>query len=64
MAENIKFIFGADALVEESLIDSMRDAMTHRGPDGAGTWISKDRVLAWVIGGFRSLTYPLQLGSL
>ena len=29
--------------VEHSLIDEMRDAMTHRGPDGAGTWISKDK---------------------
>lgn len=27
----------------ESLIDKMRDTMVHRGPDGAGTWVSKDR---------------------
>ena len=27
----------------ESLIDKMRDTMVHRGPDGAGTWVSEDR---------------------
>lgn len=29
--------------VSSSLIDAMRDTMVHRGPDGAGTWISDDR---------------------
>ncbi len=28
--------------IAESYIGSMRDTMTHRGPDGAGTWISSD----------------------
>ena len=27
----------------EPYVTTMRDAMTHRGPDGAGTWISADR---------------------
>jgi asparagine synthase (glutamine-hydrolysing) len=29
--------------VEESLLLAMRDAMAHRGPDGAGLWIDGDR---------------------
>lgn len=29
--------------VEEAYIARMRDAMSHRGPDGAGVWISADR---------------------
>lgn len=29
--------------VEESYIARMRDAMAHRGPDGAGVWIAPDR---------------------
>src|SRR5919106_2063699 len=29
--------------VSESYITRMRDTMTHRGPDGAGTWVSADR---------------------
>ena len=28
--------------IEENYINKMRDAMIHRGPDGAGTWISED----------------------
>lgn len=34
---------GADFTVSEDYIVSMRDAMAHRGPDGAGVWISPDR---------------------
>jgi len=29
--------------ISESLLTAMRDAMKHRGPDGAGIWISPDR---------------------
>lgn len=29
--------------VTEKYITAMRDTMIHRGPDGAGTWVSKDR---------------------
>ena len=29
--------------VSEPYIEKMRDTMVHRGPDGAGTWISPDR---------------------
>ncbi len=29
--------------VTHSYINKMRDSMIHRGPDGAGTWISEDR---------------------
>jgi len=29
--------------VEEAYITRMRDTMAHRGPDGAGTWVSPDR---------------------
>lgn len=29
--------------VNEKFINLMRDAMIHRGPDGAGTWISQDK---------------------
>lgn len=29
--------------IEETYIIKMRDAMIHRGPDGAGVWVSKDR---------------------
>jgi asparagine synthase (glutamine-hydrolysing) len=31
--------------VEKVLLDRMRDAMVHRGPDDAGTWYSSDRRL-------------------
>jgi len=30
-------------LMSESYIASMRDTLAHRGPDGAGSWISEDR---------------------
>ena len=33
---------GASLRVTEAFLNPMRDAMTHRGPDGAGTWISND----------------------
>ncbi len=31
--------------VDEAYITRMRDAMAHRGPDGAGVWISDDRAV-------------------
>jgi asparagine synthase (glutamine-hydrolysing) len=31
--------------VDETYITRMRDTMAHRGPDGAGTWVSPDRRL-------------------
>ena len=31
--------------VEQPLLERMRDTMTHRGPDGAGVWVSGDRNL-------------------
>lgn len=34
-----------EGAVTEDLVASMRDTMTHRGPDGEGTYISKDRRL-------------------
>jgi asparagine synthase (glutamine-hydrolysing) len=38
------FGFGNNTLeITESYISKMRDTMVHRGPDGAGTWISPDR---------------------
>lgn len=37
------FIFrNSDFLVTEPYITRMRDTMVHRGPDGAGVWLSKD----------------------
>ncbi|MEW5704587.1 MAG: asparagine synthase (glutamine-hydrolyzing) [Pseudomonadota bacterium] len=37
------YAYGAEASPPTaSLIDAMRDTMLHRGPDGAGTWISDD----------------------
>ena len=30
------------ATITEPYVSGMRDAMAHRGPDGAGTWISSD----------------------
>jgi len=41
-------VFALDAratCIEKPLLDTMRDTMVHRGPDGAGTWISPDRRL-------------------
>lgn len=35
--------FSSKKEVDESLIVAMRDKMIHRGPDGAGVWISSDR---------------------
>ena len=29
--------------ISASLLTAMRDTMEHRGPDGAGNWISPDR---------------------
>src|SRR5947208_10807020 len=29
--------------ISETLLTAMRDTMAHRGPDGAGNWISPDR---------------------
>jgi asparagine synthase (glutamine-hydrolysing) len=38
------FTFGnGEFRISESYIESMRDAMSHRGPDGAGAYISPDR---------------------
>jgi asparagine synthase (glutamine-hydrolysing) len=38
--------FGGRATrVDESVLIRMRDAMTHRGPDGAGTWLSADQAV-------------------
>jgi asparagine synthase (glutamine-hydrolysing) len=34
---------GARAPIERGLLVAMRDTMEHRGPDGAGVWISEDR---------------------
>ena len=31
--------------VDESLLGRMRDSMVHRGPDGAGNWVSDDRTV-------------------
>jgi len=38
--------------VDADILDAMRDRMTHRGPDGAGRWISPDRRVGL---GFRRL---------
>lgn len=35
--------FGRDAPVDADGLVRMRDAMEHRGPDGAGLWVSDDR---------------------
>lgn len=35
------FAYGQDGLVTPGLIESMRDCMTHRGPDGGELWISE-----------------------
>ena len=29
--------------VDGVVLDDVRDALAHRGPDGAGTWVSEDR---------------------
>ncbi|MBI3200140.1 MAG: asparagine synthase (glutamine-hydrolyzing) [Myxococcales bacterium] len=33
---------GSPSLVTRSEVERMRDAVAHRGPDGAGTWVSED----------------------
>ena len=33
---------GDGARVDAALLDKMRDTIAHRGPDDAGSWISKD----------------------
>lgn len=35
--------YNNNKFVEERLLVKMRDTMVHRGPDGAGVWISRDR---------------------
>ncbi len=37
-----EYAWGAGSL-SPALIDAMRDTLTHRGPDGEGTWVSEDR---------------------
>jgi len=38
------YVFGSSPFtISESYISAMSDAMQHRGPDGAGSWISPDR---------------------
>lgn len=38
------FHFGSDAgPVSDRVLGAMRDVMEHRGPDGAGLWVSEDR---------------------
>ncbi len=34
---------GSNFLITEPYLNRMRETMSHRGPDGAGTWISADR---------------------
>jgi asparagine synthase (glutamine-hydrolysing) len=34
---------GSAFTITEAYINSMRETMIHRGPDGAGTWVSSDR---------------------
>ena len=36
------FCYGTSLRVDEALLTRMRDTMVHRGPDGAGNWISPD----------------------
>ena len=33
--------------IEESYLENMRDTMIHRGPDGSGLWISKDKAVGF-----------------
>jgi asparagine synthase (glutamine-hydrolysing) len=37
-----QFAYASSARVDESILARMRDTMIHRGPDGAGSWISSD----------------------
>jgi asparagine synthase (glutamine-hydrolysing) len=41
IAGALAFAAGGDAITEP-YVSRMRDAMAHRGPDGAGTWVSPD----------------------
>ena len=34
---------GESSIITSKFIETMRDAMVHRGPDGAGTWINKGK---------------------
>jgi len=43
--------------VSESYLTRMRDVMAHRGPDGAGIFVSPDRRLGLGFGAWRSSTY-------
>ena len=38
-----QFSFSSETRVDEDILTRMRDAMAHRGPDGAGNWVSADR---------------------
>jgi asparagine synthase (glutamine-hydrolysing) len=48
------FGHGRQQNVNQEVIAKMRDAMVHRGPDGAGIWISNDRRVAF---GHRRLSF-------
>jgi asparagine synthase (glutamine-hydrolysing) len=37
------FSYASDARVDEAALRRVRDTMVHRGPDGAGEWVSNDR---------------------
>ena len=50
--------------VTAAYLARMRDTMVHRGPDGAGSWISPDREWYWRIAAFPSLTSPVPPPSL
>src|SRR6266852_1433067 len=39
--------FGSRARVDESVLIRMRDAMIHRGPDGAGIWLSPNQAVGF-----------------
>lgn len=41
------FNFGSPAPVDESVLIRMRDAMIHRGPDGAGIWLSRNQTVGF-----------------
>jgi asparagine synthase (glutamine-hydrolysing) len=45
-------VFDGPTQLDHAYIDRMRDTMAHRGPDGAGTWLSDDRRVGL---GFRRL---------
>ena len=37
------FTFSSSSHVSEEELVRLNDAMVHRGPDGVGTWLSKDK---------------------